>query len=313
MNLRGRWLSFVVAGVCTITGACSFAAPNIVPDAHTVSASNENVMTGRSQATSQPAASLSSDDVPSQPHAEEMDGDRFDTQRVLPPESSEGIVPAQPGSGALDYSFLNNYGPLPKSKLLHWLQHNGMPIRAGLLEGRPVFRPFVHWTRWANKRQPFGRAALVLFIAAMVAWIVFPQRLAAAQSECMSRYWRSLGTGMLTVYVPIMLIRFALRTEIGWPLAIVMIGGLQLLLLLGVVVVCAMIGNTFCHYLTLNKWEALSRSPSRLRSAHLLIGALMLSALLQLGSPFGLPPLGTRLVVLLAMAGLGALYRVRGR
>ncbi len=99
-------------------------------------------------------------------------------------------------------------------------------------------------------------------------------------------------------------------TEVGWPLAILLTGLLQLLLVLGLAISGSVIGKTLAFYLKLGNWPILSKYGTHIRWVELALGVLILALLLQLGSPFGLPRLGSRLVALLAIVGIGGIYRV---
>jgi hypothetical protein len=210
-----------------------------------------------------------------------------------------------------DYAFLNMYSPIPKSEFVKWLKSTGWPDRRGWLSGKPAFRPFAHWVAWANKRQPARFALPFLFVMTLVSWTFLPRRMEIAETECTLHYWRSLGLGCVVALIALGVMRCILVTQIGWPLGILTVGAFQLSVILGGAIVDSIIGKSIFNLLKLDRRDFFAKHTFLRSSLQYLSGAVVLTALLQLGAPFGLPRMGTRLVLLLCMAGLGALFRSR--
>jgi hypothetical protein len=234
-------------------------------------------------------------------------GDAFDAFDLSREEGDQGHI----GDNLSGYAFLKNRVAMPRSGFVKFLQERGLLRSNRFREGRVEFRPFARWTEWMNRRAKFVPSLVLLLLASGICWNLFPQRLATAEAECASSYWRSLASGVFAFAISIFMARCLLLTQIGWPLAILLIGTLQLCLVLGLAISCSMVGKSFSFYLRVSNWNVLTERTTLMRCIELFAGALVLAAVLQIGAPLGLPRLGTRLVTLLALVGVGALYRTR--
>jgi hypothetical protein len=164
------------------------------------------------------------------------------------------------------------------------------------LGGQHIATPRMLWFHWANgEKRP-------------IAAFLFPKWTAKAQVECKTHFWRSLLFGVLVVAVAVVAMRLSLATLLGWPLAILVMGGLQFLALTGLTAMIVLMGQSIGFYL---KFETLIKRPDVRRLAYIVIGALICALLLQIPGVGTLPRIGTRLVALLAMVGIGALFRAR--
>jgi len=216
------------------------------------------------------------------------------------------------GETAASYAFLDNDAPLPHSIILNWLgKKKLLPADVVAAQPRRAFRPFARWSNWANKPIRFGRSFGLILLSSILSWFLFPKTLDRAEGECAAHYWRCLGRGVLVSALTVFFMRCVLSTLFAWPMAIVLVGCFQLLLLLGLAVSCSFIGRSCAYYLRAHSWTGLLRKRGVLRSLELLIGTFLLCLLLQVGGTGLLPRLGTRLVALLAIVGLGALSRTR--
>ena len=177
-------------------------------------------------------------------------------------------------------------------------------------EAKPAFRPFASWTRWINNRVLFFPSASFILVASLLSWYFAPQLMDQAESESEKNYWRSLGTGLVAIVCSMMLIRSVLITLIGWPFAIILIGIMQLFLVLGISVIASIIGRSISFYAKVPSWSWFATRRNALRLFELTIGSVVIALLLQLGSPGGLPRVGTRLALLVAILGTGAILRI---
>lgn len=186
-----------------------------------------------------------------------------------------------------------------------------------LLQRAPIFeqqrlgtRPMVVWYHWANERKPFVPSLLFMLFFSITLTSLAPRWAANAQVECKARFWRMFLFGCLILAVAITAIRICLLTMLAWPAAIVLMGAIQIAVIGGLSVMTLSIGESIGSHLRADKWIA--RADVR-RLFCLLIGSLICALLLQIPGFGPLPRIGTRLVGLLAVVGLGALFRSRGR
>jgi hypothetical protein len=171
-------------------------------------------------------------------------------------------------------------------------------------------RPMLIWYHWANQPKPFVPSLLIILFASAVVTSVLPNWTVAAQAQCKAHFWRTFFVGALIGIVGITGIRAALATQIGWSLSILITAALELALVAGLSVMVLAIGQSVGYFLKMESWI---QRPDIRRLAYLLLGALICAALLQLPGVGVLPKIGARLLGLLALVGLGGLYRTRIR
>lgn len=171
-------------------------------------------------------------------------------------------------------------------------------------------RPMLLWFHWANQRKPFVPSLLFLLFTSTLISCVIPNWMQNAQAACRERFWRTFFTGALCAVLAMATVRVALLTMLGWPLAVFLVGAYELALLAGLSVMVLLLGQSIGYYLKVDKWS--SRSDVR-RLACILIGAILCAALLQIPGFGLLPRIGTRLLAMLSVVGLGALYRTLRR
>lgn len=172
-------------------------------------------------------------------------------------------------------------------------------------------RPMVQWYFWANQRKPFLPSVGFILFFSLISWSLLPTLHRRASQVCREKFWSTFLTGVLAVFALILLVRMAIGSLIGWSMGIVLIGLFQLLLMCGVAIVSSIIGQRICSLLKLDKLPLLKERPRSMRFTELLVGALVLSALLQIPGIGVLPRIGTRLVAMLAVLGLGGIFQTR--
>lgn len=172
-------------------------------------------------------------------------------------------------------------------------------------------RPMMQWREWANQPKPFLRSALFILFFSVVLWAAMPKRLELAESPVRTRFWRSFLLGVLVVAVGVVFARVSIRTMLGWPLGMLALAVLEFALLSGLAVMVSILGQRIGQLLALTRWPLVGSRDSARRFAELLMGALVCALLLQIPALGPLPPLGTRLVSLLAVLGLGGIFRTR--
>jgi hypothetical protein len=182
-------------------------------------------------------------------------------------------------------------------------------IRRG--EGRFVVAPMLQWYCWANERKPFGHSLLFCLLVTLVTWAALPNRMASAQTACRQFFWKSLLAGVLCAVVAAVFVRAVFLTQIGWPLGVVLMGFIQLVLLCGLGIAASLLGHSVGVYLQLEKWVYLRNHEGWRRFVEFLFGAVICALLVQIPCLGRLPRIGTRLVILLALLGVGGLYLTR--
>lgn len=171
-------------------------------------------------------------------------------------------------------------------------------------------RPMIVWYHWANQPKPLFLSLLFVLFFSVTLTSLAPRWAANAQVECKAKFWRMFLFGCLILAVTITAVRVCLLTMLGWPAAIVLMGAMQIAAIGGLSVMILSIGESIGSHLKVDKWIA--RADVR-RLFCLLIGSVICALLLQIPGFGPLPRIGTRLVGLLAVVGLGALFRSRCR
>lgn len=190
-----------------------------------------------------------------------------------------------------------------------------------LMPGRPFqqsqfaaakFRPMLQWRHWANKRLRFLPAFLFCFAVSSIFWLAMGKQLELAGAACRQHFWRSLFAGIVVSVLLLFLARLAFLSEIGWPLGIVVIGLLQLVLVCGLSVSINLVGCALATVCRLGQVKLLTRKPALARGLFLLLGSLVIALTVLISAPMHLPPVGSRIMLMLALLGVGGLYRLRG-
>jgi hypothetical protein len=169
-------------------------------------------------------------------------------------------------------------------------------------------RPLLVWYHWANQRKPFLPSLLFILFFSVTISSLMPHWTANAQSECKTRFWRTFFHGCMAMAIGLIAVRFSLMSKIGWPAAIILMGLVQITVLCGLSVLVLSVGQSVGTHLKLDKFIA--RHDVR-RLTFILLGALVCALLLQIPGFGPLPRIGTRLVALLALVGVGGLVRTR--
>jgi hypothetical protein len=175
------------------------------------------------------------------------------------------------------------------------------------------FRPMVQWFYWANQRHPFGQAVGFLLLSNVVVWALLPERLRRAETEVREKFWRSFGYGVLVGAIAVLFMRTCFLTMIGWPLGILVGGALLFAALCGLAVTTSVLGRSITALLRIDKLKPMVERPDMLRLTQILVGVIVCALLLQIGGAGDLPKIGTRLVALFAILGIGALFRTRSK
>lgn len=175
--------------------------------------------------------------------------------------------------------------------------------------GMQKYRPMLQLRYWANQRQHFLPAFAFCLGAASILWIPFGKKLEAAASISRSRFWRSLFVGVMVSMVTLFLAKLFFVSGVGWPAGILTIAILQLAMTGGLVVMTNIIGEAIARVLRLTHIGFIAERPVVQRGVFLILGSVILAGIILIPGPGKLPPIGTRLIMLFALVGLGALYK----
>ena len=176
-------------------------------------------------------------------------------------------------------------------------------------EGDLRKQPFRYWRSWANRPLPVVPAFFFLFMTSTLAVALVPEMLTRAQASSTNSFWRSLLSGFLTAVIALVFARVLFISEIGNPLALVILALVELGLLMGLAALAWLIGESLLSRLRLSGVAMLSRDRLTGRLVQVALGVALISTLLLIPGLGNLPRVGIRLVLLVAALGLGGLVR----
>jgi hypothetical protein len=171
------------------------------------------------------------------------------------------------------------------------------------------FRPMLQMRTWANKKQRFLPSFAFLCLIGFICWWIFPTHLQSAVEECRKSFWKCFGAGLLISMIAMTVVRAVFLTQIGWPLAILLVGLSEGAMLVGLSLSVYNLGHAVTLISRINKIPLLATSPAWARAIDIVIGAFLSSLLLLIPAFGNLPRCGTRLLALFAVLGLGAIYK----
>lgn len=118
-----------------------------------------------------------------------------------------------------------------------------------------------------------------------------------------------MGRAILTFSLMLIFARFLFMTMIGTPLALLMIALAELIGVCGLAVGISLIGDGVCSRLGLNKPEWKEQHPRQSRVLTAIVGSFVAALILLIPGIGNIPPIGTRIVMLIATLGAGGLLR----
>lgn len=184
------------------------------------------------------------------------------------------------------------------------LKHSPLPEWA---RNRPVnlsHRPMLRFRVWADL-QPRPLAAFVfLSFAAMTLFYICPRLLADCTNHLSRRFWWSLLGGVITMCIFAVFVRACFVSLIGTPLAFLLVGIFELGMVFGLVSVAALLGDFISKRLKVERF--FGAKPAMARLISLVAGCFIIGLMLAIPGPGSLPRIGTRLVFLIGLVGLGA-------
>ncbi|CAN5212705.1 hypothetical protein BH11CYA1_BH11CYA1_35580 [soil metagenome] len=170
-------------------------------------------------------------------------------------------------------------------------------------------RPFLFFRDAINQRWPLGRLFFITMLAAVLAKVFAPNMVAGALDRCRKKFLICLASAFIYTTVLLSVARQAFQTEALVPMALGCIALVQLSYIVGMGlginifanIVSNQIGKRFGHLTNGTKSKTFCRWLALIATVALLTA---ISAIPELGR---LPRLGNRLVVLVAIIGLGGL------
>lgn len=171
-------------------------------------------------------------------------------------------------------------------------------------------RPLMQWRRFADRRQRFVPAFLFLFGVSFLYWFIFPGTMQTSAEECKRNFWKSFGTGLLLAIIVLSLMRTAFLTQFGWPFGILLAGTVQAAVLAGLAVAIYDLGHAIILLSGVKNLPFFSSRPKLLRACDIFAGALLSALILQIPGAGVVPRVGTRLLSLFGLLGVGAICRV---
>lgn len=299
--------------LCCVLLLFCFVVP-VTPEAFGTPWNNAGAQEPVTNTQSQPSASTES--TPPTPvqsatkESAEAGNGKATTVNVVPMEIDTEVLTSDSDRNQAQamrfYAMMEPNSPVPPHLQAFIKSHPELRKRIG-------FRPMMQWHFWANRPKPFFASFIFVLLFSLVFSSLAPNLSRAAQSVSREHFWRSLLIGGLACMVVIWLVRMSVSTQFGWPMGAVLGGCLQLSLMAGLSVIASLIGKSLAFYIKLEKWPAIGDRADRKRFAYILFGALVCALLLQIPGFGELPKIGTRLVGMLAVIGLGSLLIARRR
>lgn len=171
--------------------------------------------------------------------------------------------------------------------------------------------PLMAFRRWAYQSKPFVPAFLFSLFIGLVGTSFFPKNITVAQECCMKSFWRSLGRAFLAITVLVIFIRILILLQVTVPLATVLVAVLQLAIISGLSVGISLLGDRIFCKTGLAKLSFMEEHPRWATFFRILIGSLLIALICQIPGIGRLPRIGIRIVVLIAILGLGGLLKTR--
>jgi len=176
-------------------------------------------------------------------------------------------------------------------------------------------RPLLYWRVFAERPLPPIRAAIFLLFFNLLICFVFKRRIAVASSCIRKSFWKSLGVGIIAVFLMASMTRICHETELLVPLGEFTLSVLQFLCLCGLAASSRTLGHAALQKLKIAQPED-GAEPTVLQYLIWIVVGTILVALVVLIPAVLLhnvwfPKLGTRIGMWLSMLGLGALVRTK--
>jgi hypothetical protein len=296
-NKRSNQHTHTASGADSQSGQNSTSAARTVANSHSIqhATATDSSSTKASTANSTHATARTSANTSTMPSG---GTDKPATHILSTP------LPASP-SGTNDYSTEDSTDAFPLRNHLYYTKReiDTMP------ESELRLHPMLYWRHWANQPHPIGWVCACMFIVTSVLTECFPGVISITTDCCRRQFWKSLLRGICISTLVLLIARVCIVTEIGMPLADLLIGANQLAFLFGLAAASNLIAEAVFRRLNLR--DKLSARPRLYRFILYLTGTFILGVIAAIPGVGAMPPIGIRLVSLIALLGLGGAIKTR--
>ncbi len=177
-------------------------------------------------------------------------------------------------------------------------------------------RPLLYWRYHAMQPQRPIRNSIFLLFFCFTINLIFRKRVALASESIKRRFWKSLGVGILCVFLFATTTRLCYEVELFEPLAELSMAVLQLLCLFGLAVSTRLVGQSILKKFNACQPEA-GKDPIATQILLWTFLGILVLAMFSLLPPIHLPnghsvaPIAPRIGLLFSVLGMGALIRTR--
>lgn len=205
------------------------------------------------------------------------------------------------------YSDASNREHFVNSTIGQLFHHLPMPeiIAEKPLKGNVRHFPVLYWRLWADKPQDPFIAFLILMAVSNLVWFLLPKSLTGAAQALGRNFWSSFAHGLVALCGTLLAIRVLFMSVVGSPVSYFLIAAIETGFFLGVSISGLVMGRAILHKLNLLKSE--EKNTAKERALYLACGMAILSLMLLIPELGEIPRLGTRLVSLYCILGMGAL------
>lgn len=189
-----------------------------------------------------------------------------------------------------------------------WRQTDDAPI---VLDNN-LRRPFLFFRDAINQPWKIGRLFFIIIISASLAKLFAVNLVAGAQERCRKKFWASLACAFIYTTVLLSLARIAFPIEAMVPMALGCIALVQISYIIGIGLGVNIFANTLRDLIS-NQFGRKEKTPNGTSLSGwsgwiaLIATSIILTAVSIIPEIGRLPRLGNRLVVLVAIIGLGSL------
>jgi len=177
-------------------------------------------------------------------------------------------------------------------------------------------RPMLYWRYHASQPQKPIRNSIFILFFCFALNLIFKKR-AAVAAECIKRrFWKTLGVGVLSIFLFVTATRLCFEVELFEPLGNLVMALMQFLCLCGLAVSTRLMGQSILRKFNLCQPEAGSEPKAAQILAWTFVGILVIAAfsfLPRIPLPNGhfVAPIAPRIGLLFATLGMGALIRTK--
>lgn len=170
-------------------------------------------------------------------------------------------------------------------------------------------RPFLFFRDAINQRWPLGRLFFIMMLSAGLAKVFAKKMVAGAQERCRKNFLVCLASAFIFTTILLSVSRLAFNTDALVPMALGCIAIVQISYLVGMGLGVNIFANTFCDLICKRFGQEPQETKKQIlgRWFALVTTVFMLTAIAAIPELGRLPRLGNRLVVLVAIIGLGGL------